>query len=156
MGDKLVTDQTTGLLSEEPDNSGYVPPVRLAQAVKWATATEGGDYPPGTLIVINHFKPVKMVSWHGKGDYFATVLPEGAQRSVIIHQLSKWRSQLPFSKSKGQVQSVLFHPIRPYLFVATQKHVRIYDLVKQVCYFLFIELNFRVNSYILRIKVVHI
>merc|ERR1712137_413175 len=41
------------------------------------------------------------------------------------------RSQLPFSKSKGQVQTVLFHPIRPYLFVATQKHVRVYDLVKQ-------------------------
>ena len=131
VGDKLVNERTSELLSEEPDNSGYVPPVRLAQAVKWSTG--GGDeYPTGTLVVVNHFKPVKQISWHGKGDYFATMLPEGAQRSVIIHQLSKWRSQLPFSKSKGQVQSVIFHPVRPFLFVATQKHVRIYDLVKQV------------------------
>ena len=130
VGDKLVNDRKTELLSEEPDNTGYVPPVRLAQAVKWMGG--GEEYPPGTLVVINHFKPVKQVTWHGKGDYFATVLPEGAQRSVMIHQLSKWRTQLPFSKSKGQVQSVLFHPIRPYLFVATQKHVRVYDLVKQV------------------------
>ena len=29
------------------------------------------------------------------------------------------------------VQTVLFHPIRPYLFVATQRHVRIYNLTKQ-------------------------
>ena len=40
-------------------------------------------------------------------------------------------AQVPFSKAKGLVQCVLFHPIRPYLFVATQRHVRIYDLVKQ-------------------------
>ena len=71
------------------------------------------------------------MTWHARGDYFATVMPEGANRSVMIHQLSKWRSQVPFSKSKGQVQCVLFHPIRPMLFVATQRHVRVYDLVKQ-------------------------
>jgi hypothetical protein len=47
-----------------------------------------------------------------QGDYFAAVLPEGANRSVVIHQLSKWRSQIPFSKAKGQVQCLLFHPIR--------------------------------------------
>ena len=39
--------------------------------------------------------------------------------------------QVPFSKSKGLVQCVLFHPIRPMLFVATQQNVRVYDLVKQ-------------------------
>ena len=49
----------------------------------------------------------------------------------MIHQLSKWRSMVPFSKPKGIVQSVLFHPIRPMLFVVTMRHVRIYDLVKQ-------------------------
>merc|ERR1712059_96882 len=93
---------TEELLSEEPDNTGYVAPSR-----------------------------VKQVTWHAKGDYFATVMPDGANRSVLIHQLSKWRSQVPFSKSKGQVQCVLFHPVRPHLFVTTQRHVRIYDLVKQ-------------------------
>ena len=106
VGDKLINERTTDLLAEEPDNTGYVPPVRLAQAVKWMSATaaeaDGGSAcPPGTLVVVNHFKPVRQVTWHGKGDYFASVLPEGAQRSVVIHQLSKWRSQLPFSKAKG-------------------------------------------------------
>jgi len=80
-------------------------------------------------------------------------MPDGVNRSVLIHQMSTRRSQLPFAKSKGLVQSVLFHPIRPFLFVAvnnestllfwrkiiyicyltfqTQKNIRIYDLVKQ-------------------------
>jgi len=129
LGDKLVNSRTDELLGEEPDNSGYVPPSRVSQAVKWSCPDNKS--PPGTLVTVNHFKPVKQVTWHAKGDYFATVLPEGANRSVLIHQLSKWRSQVPFSKSKGQVQCVLFHPIRPSLFVATQRHVRIYDLVKQ-------------------------
>ena len=128
LGDKLVNSRTDELLGEEPDNSGYQPPLRVSQAVKWSGGAEG---PPGTLVIINHFKPIKQVTWHARGDYFATVMPDGANRSVLIHQLSKWRSQVPFSKSKGQVQCVLFHPIRPMLFVATQRHVRVYDLVKQ-------------------------
>jgi ribosome biogenesis protein ERB1 len=68
--------------------------------------------PSEALTVLRFFKQVKQVTWHGKGDYFATTLTDGANRSVIIHQLSKWRSQLPFSKSKGLVQTILFHPIR--------------------------------------------
>eukprot|EP00092_Neocalanus_flemingeri_P024182 GFUD01026229.1.p1 GENE.GFUD01026229.1~~GFUD01026229.1.p1 ORF type:complete len:738 (-),score=263.05 GFUD01026229.1:126-2339(-) len=129
LGDKLVNTRTDELLGEEPDNSGYVPPARVSQAVKWTGPEEKS--PPGTLVMVTHFKAVKQVTWHAKGDYFATVLPEGENRSVFIHQLSKWRSQVPFSKAKGQVQCVLFHPVRPSLFVATQRHVRIYDLVKQ-------------------------
>lgn len=58
------------------------------------------------------------MTWHGRGDYAATVMPDGANRSVLIHQMSTRRSQIPFAKSKGLVQSVLFHPIRPFLFVA--------------------------------------
>lgn len=38
--------------------------------------------------------------------------------------------QKPFSKKKGAVQQVLFHPTKPWFFVATQQHVRIYDLQK--------------------------
>lgn len=70
---------------------------------------------------------------------------------MVIHQLSKRKSQTAFSKPQGLVQCVLFHPVKPCLFVAvrldrianefpialnihsfqTQQHVRIYDLVKQ-------------------------
>jgi len=63
------------------------------------------------------------VTWHGRGDYAATVMPDGANRSVLIHQMSTRRSQLPFAKSKGLVQSVLFHPIRPFLFVAVNNNL---------------------------------
>jgi len=131
VGDKLVVQQTDELLSEPPDNEGYVPPERVKAAVAWGLPEEADDAPDGALVVLKFFKPVKQVTFHGKGDYFATTLQDGQNRSVLIHQLSKWRSQVPFSKPKGLVQCVLFHPIRPYLFVATQRHVRLYNLAKQ-------------------------
>jgi len=39
------------------------------------------------------------VVWHAKGDYFSTVCPDGANRSVLIHQVSDlkepiWRSKI--------------------------------------------------------------
>ncbi|GBP58967.1 Ribosome biogenesis protein BOP1 homolog [Eumeta japonica] len=57
-------------------------------------------------------------AWHGRGDYLVVTMPDGASRSVIVHQLSRRRSQLPFNKAKGLVQCALFHPTRPFLFVA--------------------------------------
>ncbi|XP_006813693.1 ribosome biogenesis protein bop1-A-like, partial [Saccoglossus kowalevskii] len=74
---------------------------------------------------------VKQVTWHGRGDYLATVQPQGGNAQVLIHQLSKRRTQNPFNKSKGLVQCVLFHPTRPFFFVATQRFVRVYNLLKQ-------------------------
>lgn len=71
------------------------------------------------------------MTWHGKGDYFATVVSDNSSMQVLIHQTSKRWSQNPFRKSKGLVQCVLFHPIRPYFFVATQRYVRVYNLLKQ-------------------------
>uniref|UniRef100_H2Z1B5 Ribosome biogenesis protein BOP1 homolog n=1 Tax=Ciona savignyi TaxID=51511 RepID=H2Z1B5_CIOSA len=74
---------------------------------------------------------VSKVTWHAKGDYFAAVVPNNGNAQVFLHQLTKRRSQNPFSKCKGAVQSVLFHPNRPFFFVATQRYVRVYNLVKQ-------------------------
>lgn len=90
---------------------------RVRSAVQW-DQVEREHWSIGIRIILNNFKIVKQITWHGKGDYFATVMPDGQNRSVLINQLSKRRSQLPFSKSKGLIQCVLFHPIRPYLFVA--------------------------------------
>ncbi|KAK0553643.1 Ribosome biogenesis protein erb1 [Tilletia horrida] len=77
----------------------------------------------------------KQVTWHSKGDYFATVCPDsGSSSSVLVHQLSKHRSQAPFRRAAAKgasVQRVTFHPLKPHLFVATQRHVRIYDLGAQ-------------------------
>uniref|UniRef100_A0A8D3BYV8 Ribosome biogenesis protein BOP1 n=1 Tax=Scophthalmus maximus TaxID=52904 RepID=A0A8D3BYV8_SCOMX len=77
-------------------------------------------------------RAVHQVAWHAKGDYLASVMPDHSSHlQVLIHQLSRRRSQNPFRKNKGLVQCVSFHPVRPYFFVATQRSVRIYNLVKQ-------------------------
>ncbi|XP_034195770.2 ribosome biogenesis protein BOP1 homolog [Osmia lignaria lignaria] len=129
VGDSLITSKTDQLLQIIPQSDVIVSD-RVKTAVQWEQA-EGEHWSQGIRVILNHFKTVKQVTWHGKGDYFATVMPDGQNRSVLINQLSKRRSQLPFNRSKGLIQCVLFHPIRPYLFVATQRNVRIYDLVKQ-------------------------
>lgn len=71
------------------------------------------------------------VTWHGRGDYLAVVLSSSGHTQVLIHQLSRRRSQSPFRRSHGQVQCVAFHPTRPFLLVASQRSVRIYHLLRQ-------------------------
>jgi len=79
----------------------------------------------------------RQVRWHARGDYFATVCPDVGGGGVLIHQVSKHRSQAPFRRTRRTsgaamaVQCVCFHPSRPQLFVATQRYVRVYDLVQQ-------------------------
>jgi len=70
-------------------------------------------------------------AWHWQGDYLATVCPSGASSAVLIHQRSKGATQALFKRNKGHVADVAFHPARPLLFVATRKHVYIYNLAKQ-------------------------
>ena len=50
---------------------------------------------------------------------------------MLIHHLPSQRTQSPFKRTKGHVQCVRFHPIKPYLFVATRTSVRLYDLASQ-------------------------
>ena len=85
----------------------------------------------GVAWEVSHAKSASFVCWHHKGDYLASVAPEGASRAVLLHQSSKRSSGSPFSKSKGRIESVAFHPSKPLFFVATQRHVRVYDLLKQ-------------------------
>jgi len=137
VGDRVIVSQTNELLGEPPADLAEqaAVPERVRSAVTWSSADEAGEdaapLPPETLVVLRFFRSVKQLTWHAKGDYFATVLNDAANRSVLIHQLSRWRSQVPFGKAKGLVQCVRFHPSRPFLFVATQRHVRVYNLSKQ-------------------------
>ncbi|XP_059487702.1 ribosome biogenesis protein BOP1 homolog [Neocloeon triangulifer] len=131
VGDAEKLASTDELLSVPPDTDPTViVPERVQTAVKWEQA-EGADWDAGQRVVVTHFKELKQVVWHGRGDYMAVVVSEGQNRSVIVHQVSKRRSQIPFNKARGLVQCVQFHPVRPLLFVATQRTIRIYDLVKQ-------------------------
>lgn len=71
------------------------------------------------------------LTWHRRGIYFATIAPTADSTSVLIHNLSSCNSVSPFSKSPGMVVTLLFHPSQPLLFIATQRTVRIYNLMKQ-------------------------
>nr|XP_060632012.1 ribosome biogenesis protein BOP1 [Anolis sagrei ordinatus] len=125
LGDKLLYGATDQLLES------YVPPEEeRPQPVKWEEAS-GEEHQRGLRLIVRHGKPLTQVTWHGKGDYFATVVSDNSHLQVLIHQASKRWSQAPFRRSKGQVQRVLFHPLRPFFFVATQRFVRVYNLLKQ-------------------------
>ena len=95
------------------------------------SATEHALAASGAPWQVAHAKSATHVAWHHKGDYIATVSPEAASRAVLLHQVSKRSTGSPFSKSKGRVESVAFHPSKPMFFVATQRHVRVYHLLKQ-------------------------
>lgn len=74
---------------------------RVRSTVQWSVPEED-LFKRGVRVVLTHFREVTQVTWHGKGDYFATVMPDGQNRSVMISQISQRRSQLPLSKSKGK------------------------------------------------------
>lgn len=130
LGDKMVTNNTDNVLHSfsptEEESTG-----KKVYADWSSIDTSDKRFENGFRLLLQHPKEVSQVTWHGRGDYFASVMPKGDSMSVLIHQLSRRRSQNPFNKSKGMVQCVLFHPVRPFLFVATQRYVRVYNLLKQ-------------------------
>lgn len=134
VGDKLVLNNTDTVLSSLPEEA---PP---SEGGKFTAATWEAVLPTskefsslGLRLSVVHRHTVSQVTWHAKGDYFAVVLTggSGGESGVVIHHLSHRRSQAPFSKLKGTVSRVLFHPVRPYFFVAMQRFVRVYNLLKQ-------------------------
>ncbi|XP_062595609.1 ribosome biogenesis protein bop1-A-like [Saccostrea cucullata] len=130
LGDKMVTINTDNIINSPPASEEDTTGKKLY--VDWSVIDPSDKrYEKGIRFTLQHAKDVSQVTWHGRGDYFASVMPKGDSQSVLIHQLSRRRSQNPFTKSKGLVQCVLFHPIRPFLFVATQRYVRVYNLLKQ-------------------------
>lgn len=98
--------------------------------VKWSRRTKGStEEPDGILLEITVPGTPKQVKWHRKGDYLATVASDAGGRAVLMHQITKHSTQAPFSKLKGTIQCATFHPTRPHFLVATERFVRIYDLM---------------------------
>ncbi|XP_057647702.1 ribosome biogenesis protein BOP1 isoform X2 [Chionomys nivalis] len=125
LGDRLLVGSTDQLLD------AFTPPEEpTLQPARWLEASEE-ERQGGLRLRICHSKPVTQVTWHGRGDYLAVVLSSSGHTQVLIHQLSRRRSQSPFRRSHGQVQCVAFHPTRPFLLVASQRSVRIYHLLRQ-------------------------
>ncbi|GFO32937.1 ribosome biogenesis protein bop1 [Plakobranchus ocellatus] len=114
IGDKLLCSNTDSMLdgfAEEGSVSENKSPVN------WSTF-DGSDRDKGLRLKVAHEQEIAHFTWHAKGDYFATVQKGSKSQAVLIHQLSKRQTQAPFSKPKGLVQRVMFHPIHPYFFVA--------------------------------------
>lgn len=87
----------------------------------------------GPIVSIKLDTEVNDICWHKNGDYFVTVSSNANLSGVFVHQLSLANSQHPFNSSKsGKVQCACFHPNKPFLFVASQQHVRVYNLVTKV------------------------
>ncbi|KAL4076042.1 NUC169 domain-containing protein [Scleroderma yunnanense] len=106
-------------------------PPPIASPVKWTSITGIED---GVILTISFPSASglpKQITWHRKGDYLASVSSSESEGGVWIHQVSRRHSQAPFKKIKGTVQLVLFHPIKPHFFVATQRYVRLYNLMEQ-------------------------
>lgn len=125
LGDRLVVGSTDQLLGT------FTPPEEpIVQPARWLEASEE-ERQRGLRLRICHDKPVTQVTWHARGDYLAVVLASAGHTQVLLHQLSRRRSQSPFRRSHGQVQCVAFHPLRPFLCVASQRSVRLYHLLRQ-------------------------
>eukprot|EP00904_Undaria_pinnatifida_P011154 jgi/Undpi1/7169/HiC_scaffold_22.g09643.m1 len=96
-------------------------------------AGEGGSGEAGVRVVLRCEREVCCVTWHGKGDYLASVSQGESRQAVMIHQVSKASTQCPFRRTKASyVQCVKFHVTKPFLFVATKQQVRVYHLIKQM------------------------
>ena len=131
--DREVFFVSTGLGGAHDDTAlpGNDVPCDTKELAEWDKGTKQQEN-AGIKIVLLHKAAVKSFSWHKKGDYFAVCQPDAPGAPVLVHQLRKRRSQAVIKKNKGsKVQCVLFHPSRPIFYVATQQHVRVYNLVKQ-------------------------
>lgn len=106
-------------------------PPPTASPVKWTSISGVEDGIALTITFPSASGPPKQITWHRKGDYLASVSSHESQGGVWIHQVSRRHSQAPFKKIKGAIQLVLFHPTRPHFFVATQRYVRLYNLMEQ-------------------------
>lgn len=127
--DAALTDNNTQSGSEEKETKGSNTLVSWKRYNKEGLKTDDVNGLQG--LTLEHRFPVKHVTWHARGDYFATVAPTGNTKAVLVHQLSKGQSQNPFRKNRGRVVRTLFHPSKPFFFVATQQAVRVYNLAKQ-------------------------
>lgn len=78
---KLIAKKTDDILSEAPV-SEQIENEKIKAAVQWSTNIDEDEYKDGVRIVINHFQEIKQVVWHGRGDYFATVMPSGVSNII--------------------------------------------------------------------------
>ena len=104
-----------------------------ADADSSLSSVAAGDDGSRVVLVIDVGHLVTHLTWHHKGDYFATTSkPTSTSSHILIHRLSAHNSHSPFSKQKGAVSCCSFHPTQPFFLLAARSSVHVYHLVKQV------------------------
>ena len=126
------------LISSEILDAGFGYAASRHSAQKKEAPATWSRPPPKLLQLGIHLKlslsrpaPIKAISWHRHGDYFATTAPAAQSHAIAIHTLPKHLTQLPFRRLKGLPQTAQFSPTKPWFLVATQRSIRVYDLSKQ-------------------------
>lgn len=127
VGARAVSEATDKTL--QPQQASAKPVVNQAKGVMWR-ACKGSEFEKGHRFVLDHVRDIVQITWHVKGNYFATVMPGGGADSVAVHSLLKQSSQNPLKRNRD-VQRVLFHPRQPIFFVASKTHVWVYNLQSQ-------------------------
>eukprot|EP00300_Choanocystis_sp_HF-7_P020323 c20566_g1_i2.p1 GENE.c20566_g1_i2~~c20566_g1_i2.p1 ORF type:complete len:735 (+),score=149.69 c20566_g1_i2:35-2239(+) len=121
--DRLRAVLQTSISSELKSEKG-------ALLCRWR-APDDTETAQGILQVVELSQDVRKVVWHRRGDYFATVCPKGMSTAVLVHNLSRRGTQKPFGKNMGHIETVLFHPSKPHFFVASMRHVHVFNLAEQ-------------------------
>ncbi|KAL9649115.1 hypothetical protein ABK040_008492 [Willaertia magna] len=125
---------------EEKEISGKSVKGRTVKLVTWKfyRSEEGkSKRTEGVMCEIIHHSVVTQVTWHTKGDYFASLAPNSYSQGILIHQISHRGSQKVFkegTKVKNASQKyirIMFHPKKPHFYVVSTRMVRIYNLAKQ-------------------------
>ncbi len=83
------------------------------------------------MVEVTHPRGLRGCTWHRKGDYIGTIGKDSSGGTVAIHRVTQRSSKILFRKRSSGVQCVRFHPTRPFFFVATMHHVRIYNLAAE-------------------------
>jgi ribosome biogenesis protein ERB1 len=121
LGSRKAVEDTDAMLSDPIDSEGR------KSAIEWTRPSPADFQQYGLRFVLTMTREVTQVTWHKKGNYFASVCPTGVADSVAVHSLLRRHSAYHFKKGRD-VQRVSFHPTKPLFFLATKTHVRVYNL----------------------------
>jgi ribosome biogenesis protein ERB1 len=146
--DASSAPEKTTTSDESGDKNTKKQPNHITDAVQWMSLVKRATKHEKTISAFGGFSgavaalycpkgEVTCVKWHGRGDYFLSVSPKASGgASTLIHRISTAHSQQPFKKqlkggSASETQCACFHPVKPFLFVASKQHIRIYHLIQQ-------------------------
>lgn len=94
LGSKQVVNQTEEYFGEEKDEIVEQEENPIVEWRKVDGQKESKLWAQGVRVIVNHKHEISQFSWHSAGEYFTTVMPAAANRSVVIHQLTKRKSQV--------------------------------------------------------------